>query len=43
MSDSWNVPIPHTHHYDPEFDEEEQRLLAYWSGLQSPLHKTDDL
>ena len=36
-------PVPHSHHYNAEFDEEEQRLLDYWAWRQSPLQEGDDL
>lgn len=34
-------PDPHSHHYNAEFDEEEQRLLDYWAWRRSPLQESD--
>jgi len=36
-------PAPHSHHYNSEFDDEEERLLAYWHWQQSPLQESDNL
>jgi hypothetical protein len=38
-----SFPIPHSHHYNPEFDDEEQRLLDHWNWRRSPLQESDDL
>jgi len=35
-------PVPHTHHYNAEFDEEERRLLACWPWKVFPLQGTDE-
>ena len=41
--DAVRFPVPHRHNYNPEYDEEEQRLLEHWNWRQSPLMEGDDL
>ena len=38
-----SLPVPHSHNYNQQFDQEEQRLFDYWNWLKSPLMETDDL
>jgi hypothetical protein len=35
-------PVPHSHHYHPEHDAEEDELLAYWNWRSSPLQAQDE-
>lgn len=35
-------PSPHTHHYHPENDASEERLLGQWEWRYSPLQEDDD-
>jgi hypothetical protein len=35
-------PSPHSHHYHPSFDPEEDRLLAYYDWSRTPLKDSDD-
>ena len=41
-SEAIRFPVPHTHHYNAEFDEEEKRLLAHWPWKVFPLQETDE-
>ena len=41
-NDVVRLPVPHTHHYNAEFDEEEKRLLAYWPWKAFPLQEMDE-
>jgi hypothetical protein len=34
-------PSPHSHHYHPSFDLEEERLLSYWDWQRTPLTQSD--
>jgi hypothetical protein len=34
--------FPHIHNYNPEFDEDERKLLSYWEWKQFPLRDGDD-
>jgi hypothetical protein len=36
-----NFPDPHTHHYNEEFDEDQNALLSYWSWNISPFTQHD--
>ncbi|HKR61799.1 MAG TPA: hypothetical protein VJS64_19085 [Pyrinomonadaceae bacterium] len=36
-------PDPHAHNYNPECEQEEQRLLGYWDWLKSPIMPGDNL
>jgi hypothetical protein len=36
------IPVPHAHHYHPEFDDAERRLLLYYDWLTSPLQPSDE-
>ncbi len=36
-------PLPHSHNYNPENDDAEERLLQRWEWLESPLLPDDDL
>ena len=36
------VPVPHNHHYHPQFDEMETEVLSYWSWFKSPLEQSDN-
>ena len=36
-------PSPHSHNYNPENDDAEERLLQRWEWLESPLLPDDDL
>jgi len=38
-----SFPVPHAHNYNPQYDELEQRVLAYWDWRQSPLMTGDNL
>ena len=35
-------PSPHTHKYNPIFDQDEQGVLGYWTWKWSPLQKHDE-
>jgi hypothetical protein len=35
-------PAPHTHHYNKEFDEDQNALLSYWPWIISPLTEQDE-
>jgi hypothetical protein len=35
-------PSPHSHHYHPGLDSEENRLLAYWDWHRTPLRESDE-
>lgn len=43
LSDGVDIPSPHSHHYNVEFDAEASRLLDYWDWLQSPLKPSDEI
>ena len=36
-------PVPHSHHYNPENDDAEERLFEHWAWLGSPLLPDDDV
>lgn len=38
-----SFPSPHSHYYNDEFDNEEERILKYWDWRQSPLMDNDHL
>lgn len=38
-----SLPCPHSHNYNPQFDQDEQRLFDHWNWLKSPLMEGDDL
>jgi hypothetical protein len=38
-----DFPVPHSHNYNPENDDEEARLLQHWAWVGSPLLEDDDL
>ena len=40
---SVSFPVPHSHNYNPENDDAEERLLQHWAWLESPLLPDDDL
>jgi len=35
-------PSPHSHHYHPSLDPEEDRLLGYWEWHRAPLKESDE-
>ena len=35
-------PVPHTHNYNAEFDEQEKNVLAFWDWHRSALMEGDD-
>jgi hypothetical protein len=37
-----SFPAPHAHNYNPQFDEQEQRVLNYWDWRKSPLTPDDE-
>lgn len=37
-----SFPAPHAHNYNPQFDEQEQRVLNYWDWRKSPLTEDDE-
>lgn len=37
------TPVPHTHHYHPEFDTAERELLTYWDWIQYELLSSDEV
>ena len=38
-----NFPAPHAHNYNPQYDEQERRVLNYWDWRKTPLLEGDDL
>jgi hypothetical protein len=38
---SIQIPDPHAHHYHQRFDEDGNRMLAYWDWHYTPLHEAD--
>lgn len=36
-------PVPHSHNYNPENDDAEERLVQRWAWVESPLLDDDDL
>jgi hypothetical protein len=36
------VPVPHTHHYSPEYDSEEDRILQQYEWTHFPLKEGND-
>jgi hypothetical protein len=40
--DSVRFPVPHTHNYNAEFDDEEKRILGFWEWQRFPLMQEDD-
>jgi hypothetical protein len=41
--DGIRVPVPHSHHFHEEMDEDEREVLTHWEWVQSELQETDDL
>ena len=41
--DAIRVPVPHSHHFHAELDDDEKAILDYWEWLHSELQQTDDL
>jgi hypothetical protein len=37
------VPVPHSHHFHAEMDEDERAVLEHWEWVHSELQETDDL
>jgi hypothetical protein len=37
------TPVPHSHHFHEELDEDEHAMLEYWEWIHSELQETDDL
>jgi hypothetical protein len=37
------VPVPHSHHFHEEMDEDERAVLEHWEWAHSELQETDDL
>ena len=35
------IPVPHSHHYHAEFDDEEDAVMAYWEWRTTPLRERD--
>lgn len=35
------IPVPHAHHYHPEFDEDERKIMSYWAWKYFPLQDQD--
>lgn len=35
------IPVPHTHHYNAEFDMDVEALMDYWSWHKTPLQQGD--
>jgi hypothetical protein len=35
-------PVPHSHNYNPEFDQAEAAMMRYWSWEKCPLQDGDD-
>lgn len=38
-----SFPAPHSHNYNPENDDAEERVVQHWAWIQSPLWPDDDL
>lgn len=38
---SIHIPVPHAHHYHPEFDKDEQKIISYWNWKRFPLQESD--
>ena len=36
------LPVPHSHHFNAEFDEDEAAVLSYWGWRFSPAQPTQD-
>ncbi len=36
------IPVPHSHHYNPQFNDSEREIMAYWAWTRSPLAENDD-
>jgi hypothetical protein len=41
-SSSIRLPDPHSHHYHPEFDSDERRMMNLWPWHQTPLQDQDE-
>jgi hypothetical protein len=41
-SSSIRLPSPHSHHYHPQFDPDEKRMMSLWSWHQTPLQDQDE-
>ena len=39
---SVQVPDPHVHHYNEDFDKDEHTLLVHWAWVRTPLRDSDD-
>lgn len=39
--DKIEMPVPHTHHYNPEYDKYEDMVVKYYDWIKSPLHEDD--
>jgi hypothetical protein len=37
------VPVPHSHHFHAEMDEDERAVLEHWEWVRTELQETDDL
>jgi len=35
------IPVPHQHHFHPQFDHMEDEMMQYWTWLKSPLGNVD--
>jgi hypothetical protein len=37
------IPVPHSHHFHEELDDDEKAILEYWEWGLAQLQETDDL